>query len=638
MVLVGTMPFQNGVAQFPGRASSGASEFFLVRNVQPPHGLASAAPQEAWLDIANNMTAEFRLDGFFGLYEHSGGFSLEMSITSLNRSGLSLSFSLLADISGDGVQEAAVLFHNYTTSVALQTEHPSLDAVNVTGALGDFCNGTLRLLVNRTDQYDGLLRLHCGAGGNASKLLIPYGAPLKAFAGGDLNTKIGRTVDFNASSSRTVDPVRTLYIWDFDSSNGLGTDATGVKASHAFPAAGTYNVTLTLRLDSFVSYDTLRVNVSANVPPVADAGLDVVRGRVGILIVFHGSGSDPDGTVVSYNWSFGDGVNASGKNVTHAYNSSGNFTARLTVWDNDGASAYDHLSLRINYPPQILGLDYPASGNRVSFRVTAADPDADDILSYRWEFGDGTISNSSQPVHTYGKSGTYAVRCTVFDSWGDNDTKIINITITDLPPVIASLGVKSTSEPGEKIYFRPSVYDPEHGNLTYLWDFGDGRSSTDPEPTHTYSTAGTYRVTLSVSDGSSTTTSSATIKVATATGVPIDSSTALGFACLAVIGVIVVAALVWGISRTRPTQAPHPYYDAYQAPPPGAPYFGGPPVAPYPGFGAPEPLRQAPTRAHTAPRMAGPPGACPRCGSGDLTVFGDGHSKCNQCRKIIYTG
>ena len=644
MVLVGSLPIPNVVAQSPCRADVGPSVFFLRCDTGFPYIIVSEAPAQGWLDIANNTSVEFRLFGFSALYEPSYDFRFEPSILSPNGSGRGLSFSLIADNSGDGVPDAAVIFKNYTTTGSMQTEHPAIDMDNITGTPGDIRNGTLRLLVKRTDDHDGIVRLHCGAGANASMLMLPYGAPVLAVAGSDLSTKVGRTVHFNASSSRTTDTARTSYIWDFDSSDGLGTDATGLNVSNSYALAGTYNVTLTLKLAMSVSSDTLRVNVSPNIRPVANAGPDVVRARMGIPVSFHGSGEDPDGTVVAYNWSLGDGANYTGPNVTHVYLIPGNFTVRLAVRDEDGASVEDSLWVRINYPPTILSVPFTISGSQASLRANATDPDAGDTLTYKWDFGDGGTSTSPSPAHIYEDSGDYIVKCTVSDPWGDNDTATVNLSITGLPPVIASIGAKSRAVPGEKIHFDPSVYDPDHDNLTYLWDFGDGVRSTDQTLSHTYSSEGSYLVTLTVSDGRSTVSSTLLIQVAKATDENTPAASALGMACLAFIGIIVLVVIVYAISRTRTQQPSGPYYPPggppgtpYTTQPPGQPYFGGPPGEPYPGFGGPGPMMAPrPPRAPTPGRA--PPGVCPRCGSGDLTVFGDGHSKCNNCKKIIFSG
>jgi len=559
MVLVGSLPIQNSVAQPPGRAMPSQSVLFLKSDKGPPFELAAEVPQQGWIELAENGSAQFRLAGFSGLYEPSLDFWLELTVTSVNRTGLNLSFALLVDVSGDGFTDASVSFESYTT-VSNKTEHPKMDVDNISGAPGDMSNGTFCLLVNRTDQFEGNVRLHCGADANASMLVVPFDAPV--------------------------------------------------------------------------------VSASQNIPPVADAGPNIVRARTGVAVSFHGSAADADGTPVSYNWSFGDGANATGQNVTHMYLFPGNFSVRLVVRDDEGASANDSLWVRINYPPVIKYVPFTVSGNQVSLRADATDPDPEDVLTYRWDFGDGSNISSPSPVHIYTAAGNYTVTCTVFDSWGDNATASVNLSIENSPPVIGSVGAKSSARPGEKIYFDPSVYDPEHDNLTYNWDFGDGGTSTDPTPVHAYAKEGSYAVTLNISDGSLNSSSSLLISVANPAEEAGNSYAMGALACLAVIGMIAVIALVFAISRTKSGAGPQNPQDvystsSYRTPPPGMPDEAGLPAMTHQGHTMPGPSKPPPARA---PPAGAPSGPCPRCGSSDLTVFGDGHSKCNSCKKIIYTG
>lgn len=640
MVLLGTLAFPTGVAEVPGRAPAGPSSFYLNRTDIPPNGLVPFAPADGWVDLANNTTTEFRLAGFAGLYDPSGNFTLDLSIASLNFSGLRLAFAILLDANGDGTAEAAVHFQGCTTFLAKQTEHVSRVADNVTGTVGDLNNGTVRLLINRTDTADGLLRVFCGGGDNSSTLRIPYGAPLMASAGPDRQSKVNQTIPFNASASRTVDKAHTQYIWDFDSSDGLGTDAADVNAEHSYALPGAYNVTLTLTLGGYLDRDTMVVTVIKDIPPIAEAGWNITQQRRGVPIPFHGSGQDPDGTVVSYEWFFGDGANSSGQNVTHAYTAPGDYTVTLVVRDNDGSYGTDTARVHINSPPYILSMGQRPGASGMTFTAKASDPDGNDtILRYEWDFGDGATGTGVSPTHHYNSTGTFRVVCTVFDPLGDNATDSINVSITNSAPVITTLGGLKQVNMNEFIHFKPYAYDPDGDNLSYSWNFGDGTTSHEPEPYKSYKSAGNYHVILDVSDGQATTCSTMDITV-NETGSATDAATTVaGMACLALIGIVVVAALVWAISRKRPEPAPNPYFGYPGAPPLApSPGYGAPPPAPFQGYGAPQPMYQPPPpRAYVAP-SAPAASACPRCGSRDLTVFGDGHAKCNNCKKILYTG
>ncbi len=87
----------------------------------------------------------------------------------------------------------------------------------------------------------------------------------------------------------------------------------------------------------------------SNQPPVAVASGVPTSAVVPLIVSFDSIGSDdPDGTIVAYDWDFGDGENASGPSVNHTYQNAGNFTATLTVTDNDGASDTDTVAITVN--------------------------------------------------------------------------------------------------------------------------------------------------------------------------------------------------------------------------------------------------------------------------------------------------
>lgn len=138
---------------------------------------------------------------------------------------------------------------------------------------------------------------------------------------------------FDASGS-TASAAITGYAWDF----GDGGSGTGVKPNHTYASAGTYTVKLTVT-DANGSTATVShaVTVSApNQPPTAS----FTSNCSGATCSFDASGSsDPDGTVASYAWTFGDGSSGTGKTVSHTYTAAGTDTVTLTITDNSGATA-----------------------------------------------------------------------------------------------------------------------------------------------------------------------------------------------------------------------------------------------------------------------------------------------------------
>lgn len=185
----------------------------------------------------------------------------------------------------------------------------------------------------------------------ASMVFIPailLGAPPPvADAGPDQIVGVGEEVTFDGSGSYSKKGTIVSYEWAF----GDGGSATGMIVTHTYSSAGTYTATLTVN-DSLggTGTDTAIITVTSggNIAPVADAGPDQVVDE-GQQVTFDGSGSyDPDGTITSYDWDFGDGNNASGMIVTHTYASTGNYTATLTVTDNGGLTDDDTAAVTVN--------------------------------------------------------------------------------------------------------------------------------------------------------------------------------------------------------------------------------------------------------------------------------------------------
>jgi len=123
-------------------------------------------------------------------------------------------------------------------------------------------------------------------------------------------------------------------------------------------------------------------------------------------------------------------------------------------------------------------------------------------VTYSWTFGDGGTSSQMNPTHTYGDNGTYTVSLTVTNNSGQSDTKYTTATIANVAPS-ANPSSNAPQPEGSPVSFTANASDPAGANdpLTYSWTFGDGGTSNQENPTHTYADNGTYTVTLTVSDG-----------------------------------------------------------------------------------------------------------------------------------------
>ncbi|MDD5453456.1 MAG: PKD domain-containing protein [Candidatus Bipolaricaulis sp.] len=156
------------------------------------------------------------------------------------------------------------------------------------------------------------------------------------------------------------------------------------------------------------------------------------------------------------------------------------------------------------------------------------DPEGDITkATFHWNFGDGTTKSttgSAAVKHKYGKGGTFSVTLTVTGQGGLSSSKARSITVAGRAPTVNFTYTPTAPMAGQEITFTSQVTDPADPPLTpytYAWDFGDGAKSSETNPKHTYSAAGTFKVKLSVTNKNGETGSAEkTVTVAAAVNVP----------------------------------------------------------------------------------------------------------------------
>ena len=354
------------------------------------------------------------------------------------------------------------------------------------------------------------------------------------FIPGDLDPAIGNqppVADANGPYSGTVnvpltldgtassDPDGTIvaYDWDF----GDGSTGSGAAPTHTYLATGNFAVSLTVTDDiGDTGTDTSTATIGlGNQPPVADPN-GPYTGTVGVAVAFDGSASsDPDGSIISYSWNFGDGVAGSGVTPSHTYASAGLYNVTLTVMDDAGATdsqgtTADIIDVPVNLPP-VSDPNGPYTGTTgvaVQFDGTgSSDPDGT-IVAYDWDFGDGNTGTGATPSHTYAIDGNYTVSLTVTDDAGDTGSATTTATIGlgNQPPVADPNG-PYTGTVGVAVAFDGSASnDPDGSIISYSWDYGDGATGSGVNPSHTYASDGVYNVTLTVTDDAGATDSAMT--------------------------------------------------------------------------------------------------------------------------------
>lgn len=178
------------------------------------------------------------------------------------------------------------------------------------------------------------------------------------------------------------------------------------------------------------------------------------------------------------------------------YGSLGHYTISGSIPDPGGLQA-----------PTAVATTNTSPGNAplsVTFSGDASTDNDGDIVSYDWDFGDGESLTAPNPVHIYTAPGSYTATLTVTDNDGLSDSDTVNITVINQAPVaVASADMTSGVAPLEVTFSGSGSYDRDEPNGSiagYSWDFGDGASSTDANPVHSYTSAGTYSATLTVTD------------------------------------------------------------------------------------------------------------------------------------------
>ena len=299
---------------------------------------------------------------------------------------------------------------------------------------------------------------------------------------------------FNGTGS-TDDVGIVSYAWTF----GDGGTATGVTPSRTYGAAGTYSVTLTVTDGGgLTGTQTKSVTVTSgppNLPPVANFTFSCT----GKTCSFNGSGSTDDVGIVSYAWTFGDATSGSGVTTSRTYAAGGPKTVTLTVTDGGGLTNSRTQTVPVN--PPTAGFTFSCTNLVCSFNAEASTTFPNGFGSVLWNFGDGTptVPNAGKPSHTFAAAGTYSVSFTITDATGlvATSTQLVTVTSANQAPV-ASFTFSCTNL---ACSFNGTGSTDDVGIVSYAWTFGDGGTATGVTPSRTYGAAGTYSVTLTVTDG-----------------------------------------------------------------------------------------------------------------------------------------
>ncbi len=205
------------------------------------------------------------------------------------------------------------------------------------------------------------------------------------------------------------------------------------------------------------------------------------------------------GGPTTWSWDFGDGGASALQHPTHDYTAAGTYTVSLTASNAGGADTCtkpDLLTVTVP-PPTAAFTAAPVRGN-APLTVTFTDGSSGGPTTWSWDFGDGGTSSAPSPEHTYDTVGIYTVALTVANAGGAT-TEITVDCISVLPPPPTPAFTADVT--AGLVPLTVQFADQTTGSPTaWSWDFGDGTSSQQQQPTHHYATVGLYTVSLTASN------------------------------------------------------------------------------------------------------------------------------------------
>ena len=254
--------------------------------------------------------------------------------------------------------------------------------------------------------------------------------PAASFTHSPANAATTDNITFNDTSIDSDGSV-VSWLWDF----GDGNTSIQQNPTHRYAADGTYNVTLRVTDDGGAYSTTSMPLLVENAPPDASFSITPMLPTTADEVAFTDTSTDPGGSIVAWQWDFGDGSTSSQEAPTHRYADNGTYTVGLTVVDDDGANSTTYATLVVeNLSPNAsftVTPRGPTTADEVAFDDTSSDPDGA-VVFWSWDFGDGTNSSERHPRHRFLQPGTYNVTLLARDD--DGKTAVANYSVTVVPP------------------------------------------------------------------------------------------------------------------------------------------------------------------------------------------------------------
>jgi PKD repeat protein len=333
------------------------------------------------------------------------------------------------------------------------------------------------------------------------------------------NTTVTATPTATATTAATATPTITVT---------PAVTATTAATTTVTPVATTVPTTIVTTIAT-TSPTTVATTAAAAVAPVAAFSGSPTSGTAPLTVQFTDASTN---TPTVWVWSFGDGIgNSTLQNPSYTYPNAGTYPVTLTAVNGAGSNVCVKSSyIAVTSVVATTTVPVPAfSGTPTSgtapLTVQFTDTSTGSPTNWTWDFGDGNTSTLEDPGYTYVSNGTYDIQLTATNAAGSNiTTQTGYIIVGDTVPVAGFLASSTTGTAPLIVEFT----DTSSGSpASWTWDFGDGTTGSDENPSHTYSSEGTYSVSLIASNtaGSNTSVQSDYITVSAATDVTTPATT-----------------------------------------------------------------------------------------------------------------
>jgi PKD repeat protein len=297
----------------------------------------------------------------------------------------------------------------------------------------------------------------------------------------------------------TGDPITTVntstggansFDWNFGDGSGWQTTGPG-NQTHTYLAPGDYTITLVANIVGGTASctDTTTLDIHVLPSPTANIVLDNNNGCDTMTVTF----TDASINAVAWLWDFGNTNTSTAQNPPSQFYTTGIYTVTLTVTSINGCTDQTTATVNVFQSPVVAFQPTSVCQNAVAqFTDMSTSSGTDPIISWFWDFDDGNTSTDQNPTNIYTNTGTFDVALTV-NTANCSNSDTITVTVEPIPNAAMTPDTTVGCTPLAVNFMNTST-----GAINYFWDFGDGSTSTLPNPSHNFVNSGTTDTTFTV--------------------------------------------------------------------------------------------------------------------------------------------